>query len=49
MTRKTTATPILQEGMVYTIRLKDGRKIDNAVYYACVASGKPYFGKDNEV
>ena len=49
MTRKTTATPILQEGMAYTIRLKDGRKIDNAVYYACIASGKPYFGKDNEV
>ena len=35
--------------MAYTIRLKDGRKIDNAVYYACIASGKPYFGKGNDV
>ena len=26
--------------MAYTIRLKDGRKIDNAVYYACIVSGK---------
>lgn len=35
--------------MAYTIRLKDGRKINNAVYYACIASGKPYFGKGNDV
>lgn len=49
MSYKPTAIPILQEGMAYTIILKDGRKICNAVYYACVASGKPYFGKGNEV
>lgn len=35
--------------MAYTIRLKDGRKITNVIYYACVASGKPYFGKGNDV
>ena len=49
MSHKPTSVSVLQEGMAYTIRLKDGRKIDNAVYYACIASGKPYFGKDNEV
>ena len=49
MTQKSSAIPVLQEGMAYTIRLKDGRKIDNAVYYACIASGKPYFGKGNDV
>lgn len=40
---------VLQEGMAYTLKLKDGRKIVNAIYYACVASGKPYFGKGNDV
>ena len=35
--------------MAYTIRLKDGRKITNVIYYACVASGKPYFGKGDDV
>lgn len=49
MSHKPTTVSVLQEGMAYTIRLKDGRKIANAIYYACVASGKPYFGKDNEV
>lgn len=49
MTRKTTTTPVLQEGMAYTIHLKDGRKIANAIYYACIASGKPYFGKGNDI
>lgn len=49
MTQKSSAIPVLQEGMAYTIRLKDGRKINNAVYYACIASGKPYFGKGNDV
>lgn len=49
MTQKTYPTPVLQEGMSYTIRLKDGRKICNAIYYACVASGKPYFGKGNGI
>lgn len=44
MSHKPTFVSVLQEGMAYTIRLKDGRKIDNAVYYACIASGK-----DNEV
>lgn len=42
-------SPVLQEGMGYTLKLKDGRKIVNAIYYACVASGKPYFGKGNDV
>lgn len=49
MTRKTTTTPVLQEGIAYTIFLKDGRKIANAIYYACIASGKPYFGKGNDI
>lgn len=49
LSRETAETPVLQEGMAYTIRLKDGRKIANAIYYACIASGKPYFSKDNEV
>lgn len=49
MTQKSSAIPVLQEGMAYTIHLKDGRKINNAVYYACIASGKPYFGKGNDV
>lgn len=49
MSHKPTAVSVLQEGMAYTIRLKDGRKIDNAVYYACIASGKPYFGKGDDV
>lgn len=49
MTQKSSTIPVLQEGMAYTIRLKDGRKIDNAVYYACIASGKPYFGKGDDV
>lgn len=49
LSRETTATPVLQEGMAYTIHLKDGRKIANAIYYACVASGKPYFGKGDDV
>lgn len=49
MTRKSTTPTVLQEGMAYTIHLKDGRKINNAVYYACIASGKPYFGKGNDV
>lgn len=44
MSHKPTFVSVLQEGKAYTIRLKDGRKIDNAVYYACIASGK-----DNEV
>lgn len=49
MSHKPTSVSVLQEGMAYTIRLKDGRKIDNAVYYACIASGKPYFGKGDDV
>lgn len=49
MSYKPTAIPILQEGMAYTIILKDGRKICNAIYYACVASGKPDFGKGDDV
>lgn len=49
MSHKPTAVPVLQERMAYTIRLKDGRKITNVIYYACVASGKPYFGKGNDV
>lgn len=49
MSHKPTSVSVLQEGMAYTIRLKDGRKIDNAIYYACIASGKPYFGKGDDV
>lgn len=49
MRKNETSSPILQEGMGYTLKLKDGRKIPNAIYYACVASGKPYFGKGNDV
>lgn len=49
MTKRTAAATVLQEGMAYTIRLKDGRKICNAIYYDCIASGKPYFGKGNDV
>lgn len=49
MSHKPTSVSVLQEGMAYTIRLKDGRKIDNAVYYACIASGKPYFSKGDDV
>ena len=49
MSHKLIVTPLLQEGLAYTIILKDGRKVRNAIYYACVASGKPYFGKGNEV
>lgn len=48
MSKKTTL-PILQEGVAYTIILKDGRKISNAFYYACVASGKPYFEKGKDI
>lgn len=49
MTQKSSTISVLQEGMAYTIHLKDGRKIGNAIYYTCVASGKPYFGKGNDV
>lgn len=49
MSHKPTSVSILQEGMAYTIRLNDGRKIDNAIYYACIVSGKPYFGKGDDV
>lgn len=49
MCNKNSATPVLQEGMAYTIILKEGQKIRNAIYYACVASGKPYFGKGNDI
>ena len=49
MSHKPTSVPVLQEGMAYTIRLNDGRKIDNAIYYACIVSGKPHFGKDDDV
>lgn len=46
---KRTTLPTLQEGLAYTIILKDGRKISNALYYACIASGKPYFEKGNDI
>ena len=49
MSQKPTAIPVLQEGMAYTIMLKGGQKILNAIYYACAASGKPYFGKGDDV
>ncbi len=49
MSHKPAAVSVLQEGMAYAIYLKDGRKIDNAIYYACIVSGKPYFGKGDDV
>lgn len=49
MSHKPAAVSVLQEGMAYAICLKDGRKIDNAIYYACIVSGKPYFGKGDDV
>lgn len=42
-------TPILQEGMSYTLNLKNGHKIRNAIYRACVGSGQHYFTKGNDV
>lgn len=38
-----------QEGMSYTLHLKDGRKIQNAIYHPCVIGGQHYFSKGNEV
>ena len=49
MKQPTSAEPVLREGLAYTIRLRDGRKITDTVYYACVASGKPYFAKGGEI
>lgn len=49
MSRKPIAVPVLREGTAYTIILKNGQKVRDAVYYACVASGKPYFAKGDDV
>lgn len=49
MKQKKDAMPVLQEGMAYSIHLRDGRKIAGAIYYACVASGRHYFSKGNEL
>lgn len=49
MSHELIVIPLLQEGMAYTIILKDGRKVRNAIYYACVASGKPYFAKGDDI
>lgn len=49
MSIKPTAVPVLREGTAYTIILKNGRKVRDAVYHACVASGKPYFAKGDDV
>lgn len=39
----------LTDGMAYTIHLKNGRKIYNAVYHHCTLSGKHYFLKGEDV
>lgn len=49
MIQKPDAVPVLREGTAYMIILNDGRKIRDAIYYACVASGKPYFAKGNVI
>lgn len=49
MSQKPTAVPVLREGTAYTIVLDDGRKVRNVIYYACVASGMPYFAKGDEI
>lgn len=49
MSRKPITVPVLREGTAYTIILKNGRKVHDAVYHACVASGKPYFAKGDDV
>lgn len=41
--------PVLQDGVSYTIRLIDGRRIANALYNHCAASGQHYFSKGGEV
>ena len=46
---KPTTIPVLQEGMAYTIILNDGRKVRDAIYYACIVSGKPYLAKGNDI
>ena len=48
MKQTTSAEPILQEGLAYTIYLCNGRKVAGAIYNACVASGKPYFSRGDE-
>lgn len=48
-TRKTAAVPVLQKGMAYTTYLCNDHKVAGTIYYACVASGKHYFGKGNEI
>lgn len=49
MSRKPIAVPVLREGMAYTIILKNGREVRDAIYHACVSSGKPYFAKGDDV
>lgn len=49
MMKNANNTPILQDGVSYTIHLIDGRRISNALYNHCAASGQHYFSKGNEV
>lgn len=49
MKKPISAEPVLREGLTYTIRLRDGRKITDAVYNACMASGKAHFAKGDEI
>lgn len=49
MSSKPAAVPVLREGTAYTIILKNGRKVRDAIYHACIASGKPYFAKGDDV
>lgn len=49
MMKNANNTPILQDGVSYTIHLVDGRRISNALYNHCAASGQHYFSKGDEV
>lgn len=49
MMKNANNTPILQDGVSYTIHLIDGRRISNALYNHCTAGGQHYFSKGNEV
>lgn len=49
MSSKLVAVPVLREGTAYTIILKNGQKVRDVIYHACIASGKPYFAKGDDV
>lgn len=48
-TRKTAAVPVRQKSMAYATYLCNDHKVAGTIYYACVASGKHYFSKGNEI